>query len=154
MKRVLFLTAIVVVAAAGAALAAKPGKPAKGATYSGNITRVVTTGGNTFKSTFPISFKVSKNGKKVSGFKLISGYPVYCQGGGFGTAQSTSAKISAKGTFKVKLALYFAPEHSHQGFVIVSGKFGKHKEESGTIKTDFTKFGSSCNGTSKYTTKG
>jgi hypothetical protein len=153
MKRVLCLTIVGVLAAASVALAAKSVKPVKGATYSGKMTRVVKSMGNTFKSTFPISFKVSKNGKKVSGFTFTSSYPVYCQGGGFGSPQAASGKISAKGTFKVKLPLYFAPAHSHQGFLIVSGKFGKKKKASGTVKTDFTKF-STCNGTAKYTTRG
>jgi hypothetical protein len=153
MKRVVHLTVIAALAAASVALAAKPAKPVKGATYSGKITRVIKSAGKTFKSTYPIRFKVSKNGKKVSGFTLTAGYPVYCQGGGFGSPLSASGKISKKGTFTVKLPLYFAPEHQHQGFVIVSGKFGKKKKASGTVKTDFTKF-HTCNGSAKYTTKG
>jgi hypothetical protein len=153
MKRVLCLTIIGVLAAASVALAVKPAKPVKGATYSGNIVRVIESAGKTFKSTFPISFKVSKNGKKVSGFTLTSNYPIYCQGGGFGTPQAASGRISKKGSFTVKLPLYFAPSHQHQGFLIVSGKFAKHKKESGAVKTDFTKY-HACNGTAKYTTKG
>jgi hypothetical protein len=153
MKRVVYLTVIAALATASVALAAKPAKPVKGATYSGNITRVIKSAGKTFKATFPISFKVSKNGKKVSTFTFTSNYPIYCQGGGFGSPQAASGRISKKGTFTVKLPLYFAPEHSHQGFLIVSGKFGKHKKESGAVKTDFTK-SQTCNGTAKYTTKG
>lgn len=125
-------------------------QPGKGKTYSGSITRVVA--GTT--STFPISFQVSKNGKKVHDFSLSSGYPVYCQGGGFGEAQEATAKISKQGTFTAKLPLYFAPTHDHQGFVKVTGKFGKKGHESGKAITEFT--GGSltgCNGTSKYTTK-
>jgi hypothetical protein len=153
MKRVVCLTIIAALAAASIALAAKPAKPVKGATYSGNITRVIKSGGKTFKSTFPISFKVNKKGTKVSGFTLTNNYPIYCQGGGFGSPQAASGRISKKGAFKVKLPLYFAPAHQHQGFLIVSGKFGKRKKESGTVKTDFTT-SSTCNGTAKYTTKG
>jgi hypothetical protein len=153
MKRVVCFTVIAALAAASVALAAKPAKPVKGATYSGNITRVIKSAGKTFKSTLPISFKVSKTGKKVSGFTFTSFYPIYCQGGGFGSPQATTGRISKKGSFTVKLPLYFAPEHSHQGFLIVSGKFGKHNKESGTVKTDFTK-SRVCNGTSKYATTG
>lgn len=153
MKRVVCLTVIAALAAASIALAAKRAQPVKGATYTGDITRVIKSAGKTFKSTFPISFKVSKSGKKVSGFTFTSNYPIYCQGGGFGSPQATTGRISKKGGFTVKLPLYFAPEHSHQGFLIVSGKFGKHKKESGTVKTDFTT-SHTCNGTAKYTTKG
>jgi hypothetical protein len=119
--------------------------PIKGATYKGGISRSRTV-------TLPISFKVSGNGKHVGSFTLSNGYPVYCQGGGFGALQPASGTITKRGTFKVKLPIYFKPAHSHQGFVIVTGSFGKHGRESGKVTTDFTHSGS-CNGTSRYTTK-
>jgi hypothetical protein len=121
--------------------------PKKGKTYSGEIRR---TAGGTI--TLPISFEVSKNGRKVHDFSLPSSYPVYCEGGGFGEAEDATAKISKKGTFNAKLPLYFAPSHEHQGFVKISGKFGKKGHESGKVVTDFTK-SKSCNGTSNYSTK-
>lgn len=133
------------VAVTGGAAAAVAAKPVRGATYSGKISRVSNV-------TFPISFKVSANGKRVSSFVLASSYPVYCQGGGFGAVQPASGTVSKRGTFKVKLPIYFAPAHQHQGFVIVTGAFGKHGRESGTLKTDFT-HSSSCNGTSRYSTQ-
>lgn len=136
------LTVLVAVTGAAAAVAATP---VRAATYSGKISRASNV-------TFPISFKVSANGKRVSSFVLTSSYPVYCQGGGFGTVQPASGTVSKHGTFKVKLPIYFAPAHQHQGFVIVTGAFGKHGKESGTVRTDFT-HSSSCNGTSSYSTK-
>lgn len=138
---------ICAVAIPSLSMAAQPGK---GKTYSGSITRVVAG----TSSTFPISFQVSRNGKKVHDFSLPSSYPVYCEGGGFGEAQEATAKISRQGTFTAKLPLYFAPTHDHQGFVKITGKFGKKGHESGKVSTEFT--GGSltgCNGTSKYTTK-
>ncbi len=138
------LTALVAVT--GGAAAAIAAKPVRGATYSGKIAR-------TSNVVYGISFKVSANGKHVSHFVLTSGYPVYCQGGGFGTVQRASGKISRHGTFKVKLPIYFAPAHQHQGFVIVSGSFTKHRKEHGKVITDFTHSGT-CNGTSSYTAKG
>jgi len=145
MKRILALTAIVVVAAASVALAAKP---VKGATYSGTIVRSI---GNT---SFPISFKVSKNGKTVSDFKLTNDYPVYCQGGGFpelGTGKA--AKISKKGTFTAKLPLKdIHPPGKGEGSVIITGTFAAHGSVSGKVKTAIG--GStfkSCNGTSPFT---
>ena len=137
------LTALVAVT--GGAAAALAAKPVRAATYSGKISRASNV-------TFPISFKVSANGKRVSSFVLTSSYPVYCQGGGFGTVQPASGTVSKHGTFKVKLPIYFAPAHQHQGFVIVTGVFGKHGKESGTVRTDFA-HSSGCNGTSSYSTK-
>ena len=129
------------------ACSANAAQPAKGKTYSGSIERLA--GANT---TFPITFEVSKNGKKVHDFSLPSGYPVYCEGGGFGEAQDITAKISSKGTFTAKLPIYFAPNHEHQGFVKITGKFGKKGNESGKAITEFSSF-KTCDGTSKYTAK-
>ncbi len=120
--------------------------PARGLTYSGKIKRV-------FKGkivyTDRISFKVSSNGREVAQFKLPQGYPVYCQGGGFGTTQNAKAKVKSSGTFKAKLPIYFEPTKDHEGFVNVTGKFGAKKSVSGTVMTDFTK-SKTCNGTSKF----
>ncbi len=120
-------------------------KPAKGKTYSGVI-RVNATVRD------PISFKVSSSGAKVIKFSFPSGYPIYCQGGGFGIPQTSSARISNRGTFKAKLPIVFTPTHTRQGFLKVSGRFRSHKREKGRVVTDFT-HSPSCNGTSKYATR-
>jgi hypothetical protein len=127
---------------AGSATAAHP---AKGKTYSGSIKHLANV-------TYTIAFEVSANGKKVHDFSLPSGYPVYCEGGGFGEAQDATAKISSKGTFTAKLPIYFAPTHDHEGFVKITGKFGKKGHESGKVITEFST-ADTCNGTSKYTAK-
>lgn len=134
------------VALVGGAAVALAAKPIKGATYRGGIKR-------SSNVTYSISFKVSANGKRVSSFSLPNGYPVYCQGGGFGQQQAASGKISKTGKFTVKLPIYFAPSHQHQGFVVITGKFAKHGKESGTVTTDFTTT-HVCNGTATYTTTG
>ena len=136
---------VLIVALAAGAGSASAAHPAKGKTYSGSIKRLA--GANV---TFPITFEVSKNGKKVHDFSLPSGYPVYCEGGGFGEVQDATAKISSKGTFTAKLPIYFAPTHDHQGFVKITGKFGKKGHESGKVITEFST-SKTCNGTSKYT---
>jgi hypothetical protein len=146
------VTALAVFGAAGAQALASTSKPVHGATYSGQITRVAHSMGKTFRSELPISFAVSANGKTVSAFTFANFYPVYCQGGGFGSPQAKSGKISEKGKFKVKLPLVFAPTHAHEGFLVISGTFAKHGKVSGTAFTDFTK-SKTCNGTSKYTAK-
>lgn len=130
------------IALLGVAAMAMAAKPVPGATYAGNISQS--------PNTYPISFKTSSSGKKVSKFSLPSGYPIYCQGGGFGSPKSKSAKVSNKGKFTAKLPLIFAPTHQNQGKLIVTGKFGKHGTEKGTAITKF-KTTHSCNGTSKYT---
>jgi hypothetical protein len=134
-------------ASAGTAVALAAA-PIKGATYQGKLKLPHAT-----SVTFPISFKVSANGKRVSNFTLAHGYPVYCQGGGFGQQQPASGTVTSKGKFTVKLPIFFAPAHQHQGFVIVTGTFAKNGRESGTVVTDFTR-AHVCNGTSTYTTTG
>ena len=145
MKRILCLTVVAALVAAAVAMAAKP---VKGATYTGTIVRSV---GN---SSFPISFKVSKNGKTVSGFKLANDYPIYCQGGGFPTlGTGRAAKISKKGTFMEKLPLKSVRSPgTGEGSVIITGKFAGHGSVSGKVKTDIggTTF-KNCNGTSPFT---
>jgi hypothetical protein len=146
------VAALALLGAGGAQALASSAKPVHGATYAGEITRVLHSGGKTFKSQFPISFAVSANGKSVSAFTFTSFYPIYCQGGGFGSPQSKSGKISEKGKFKVKLPLVFAPTHAHEGFLVISGTFAKHGKVSGTAFTDFTK-SKTCNGTTKFSAK-
>ena len=145
--RVAVFCALIVLVAAVGAVGASAAHPAKGKTYSGSIKRLVGA-----SITFPITFEVSKNGKKVHNFSLPSGYPVYCEGGGFGEVQDATAKVSSKGTFTAKLPIYFAPTHDHQGFVKITGKFGKKGHESGKAITEFST-SKTCNGTSKYTAK-
>jgi hypothetical protein len=127
----------------GVALAANP---LKGATYSGTFT------GEVYNT---ISFKVSSNGKKVSGFNIPSP-PVGCQGGAFGSSTGGTATVSKKGTFKVTLNMVFAPQKKTNGTVLVTGKFGKHGSESGTLSSTFTgkDFTTSCDATKSYSTKG
>jgi hypothetical protein len=140
------LTALLAVT--GGAAVALAANQIKGATYKGKLS--LSHASNT---TFSIRFKVSANGKRVGDFALANGYPIYCQGGGFGAVQSASGTITREGTFKVKLPLYFAPAHQRQGFVIITGSFAKHGNESGKVMTDFIHAGT-CNGTASYTAKG
>jgi hypothetical protein len=144
-RRVLGAIALIALVATAEGAAAFAATPIKGATYEGKIA-------HTSNVAYSISFKVSANGKRVSNFTLTNGYPVYCQGGGFGTVQKASGTVAKNGTFDVKLPIYFSPSQ-HQGFVIINGRFAKHDKESGKVMTDFT-HGTTCNGTSRYATKG
>jgi hypothetical protein len=146
--RALLLAAGILVLAAATALATAP---VRGAKYTGLIKRYYH---GTLLTTFPISFNVSKNGKKVSDFVFKAAYPIYCQGGGFGSPRSRSAAVSSKGTFKVKLPLIFAPAHNqNQGNLIVTGTFRKHGNVTGTVTTAF-RSAKVCNGSSKYSAHG
>jgi hypothetical protein len=147
MKRILCLTVIAALAAASVAIAAKP---VKGATYSGKI-----RDSRNSIDTFPISFKVSKSGKQVSGFKLTADYPSYCQGGGFPTLGTKgSGKVSKQGAFTAKLPLLAIGTNKADGFLVVTGKFGKRGSVSGKVRTDIAgKFGHECNGTSSFSAR-
>ncbi len=147
MKRVLFLTAVAALAAASVALAAGS-KVVKGAKYTGTIRQDLNRD--------PISFKVSKNGKRVTNFKVPGGVPFYCQGGGFPVVTGGSGTISKKGTFTAKLNLTERdiPPKGPAGFVFVTGRFGSHGSVSGKVKTDPTgKAFKNCGGTSPFSAK-
>lgn len=149
LRRGLVTVLITVVALAGAAVALAA-HPVKGATYKGTFR------GDTSPD---ITFKVAKNGKKVSGFSIPSPR-ADCQGGGFGSAKGGSGKISKKGTFTVTLRLVSplptVPGHT-AGKVVVTGKFQAHGKEKGTVKTIFTAtavFHASCDSKVSYTATG
>jgi hypothetical protein len=153
-QRVLILTAILAVATAGIALAAKPGhgaaKPVKGARYKGAIH----WSPNAIDS-FPIAFTVSKKGDKVQSFQLSDSFPVYCRGGGFpAIGDGGSGRISKRGTFTAKLPLTDLTTQKHEGFVIVTGAFGTRGSVSGKVATDLPgAVGKACNGTSPFTAR-
>jgi hypothetical protein len=144
MRRILSIAAVVAVSTAGVALAASA---IKGARYSGTIHRASNV-------TYGISFKVSSNGRSVSGFVLSNGYPAYCQGGGFPhLGKSPSGKISKHGTFSVKWQLLELGNNKPTGSsVIITGKFAAHGKEAGKVETKLT--ATICNGSSSYSTTG
>lgn len=123
--------------------------PRTGKTYSGKIRQSLDHG--RFVNTYPISFSVTKDGKRVRGFTMASSFPIYCQGGGFGTGAGGSGSISKAGKFKVTVPIIFTPTHQHQGSLTITGTFRAHGRESGQIVTRFTK-ATQCGGTSPYTT--
>ncbi len=143
LARVSAIASVGALASASIALAAQP---LKGATYSGAFKGRVSDS---------VSFKVSANGKKVSGFSIPNS-PAGCQGGAFGSASGGSGSISKQGTFKVTLSIVFAPAHRTNGKVVVSGKFGKKGAESGKVSSVYTNklFPASCNFSIAYSTKG
>ena len=127
--------------------------PAQHGLYSGAIVRVVKARKTTSRTTFPIALTVSQGGGFVTRISLARGYPVYCQGGGFGTARSRSAQISSTGTFTAMLPIVFRPTQQPQGFVIVTGTFTPHVGVSGTVHTRFAKKLAACSGTATFTAR-
>jgi hypothetical protein len=134
MRRGVALIAAATLLPAVAALAAKP---VKGATYRGTISR----------GSLPITLKVSGNGRSVK--VNVPNPPLFCQGGGGGTTQSTkAATITNGGTFTAKISYAF------KGKVVfsakVTGKFGAARSENGKITATYKS--ASCSGTSSYST--
>lgn len=129
----------------GVALAANQ---VKGASYSGALASP--------RSSYLVSFKVSASGKQVTALK-ISNTPFYCSGGGRPVPVSfASATISKAGTFTStgKYVIVEGPLKGQVGTKLeITGRFGKHGSEQGTLVSTYPKT-PSCNGKSSYTTKG
>lgn len=139
--RLTLLSVLALLAVAGVAAAAKP---VKGGKYSGTLT---------IASGETVSFKVSKNGKKVSGLKVAPFEPNTCGAGGPPPGQSSKAAKISKGKFHVTVTY-----KTGTGFVFatakVTGTFLKGRRERGTVRTRFTdRSGKSCEASFKYTTK-
>jgi hypothetical protein len=128
----------------GAALAAGQ---VKGGSYAGNL--IPSRDGVT------VSFKVSANGKQVTGLGT-SNIPLYCSGGGKPIpVHFKSATISSKGTFSStgKYLILEGPKKGQVGANLkISGKFLKGGKERGTLRTSYVGF-SDCSGISAYSTK-
>ncbi len=144
--RSLLLACVVGLSVAGLALASNP---TKGATYKGSW------GPKSDNAT--VQFKVSGNGKRVSGFSIPVG-PLGCQGAGPKIKSGGSAAVK-KGRFKVSLAMYFPPTEPgrHVGSLVVTGSFAKHGKESGKLSAKFSGqngYRTSCDKSVSYSTKG
>jgi hypothetical protein len=146
--------AVVVVAlvlcAVGVAFAAKPKSPVvKGGLYTGTLAAP--------RTSITVSFKVSKNGKQVTGLKT-NNLPFYCSGGGPPVPITfKSATISKAATFSstgVQI-ISSGPKKGQKGATLtITGRFLAGRRESGVVTTTFSKsLGTSCNGTSQYSTK-
>ncbi len=138
--RAVCLAAVMVLVAAATGFAAAP---VKGGRYSGALT---------VSTSVTVTFKVSKNGKKASGFKLGT-IPNKCGSGGGVPKQSSAPAAISKGKFtgairfKTTAGKVFAT-------TTITGKFLKHMRESGNLTTKFKDAASKmCNGTFAYTTK-
>jgi hypothetical protein len=150
-RRALALSGIITVAAAGIASAAHP---KRGATYRGVITYTTVVGTG---RTFPISFRVSGNGKRVSDFKvLVLAAAGSCQFATYGTPRPGSAAVSKKGTFKASMPLASMGTPT-RGKIVVTGKFLNGGKESGKISlvgVPDSSAGTKCGATEPYSTRG
>jgi len=131
-------------ACAGVALAANK---VQSGSYSGALAAP--------RTGYVVSFKVSGNGRRVTGL-TISNTPFYCEGGGRPTPVSfANATISGSGTF-TSTGRYVISEGPLKGQVgtrlKITGKFGKGGKERGTITSTYPK-SPKCNGKSSYSTK-
>ena len=142
--RVLALAVIAILTVAGTALAAPTAKPENGKSYRGAIKRYGT----------PISFTVSSAGNSVSRFQIKYAPFIFCQGGGL-AMKSRSARVSGNGTFNATLPLYSTTNGKQYGHMTVTGSFAEGGKEAGTVTVAMNNVlpGSSCNGSSSYSTK-
>jgi hypothetical protein len=138
------LIVLAVLLVASAALAAAP---VKGGSYSGSL--IPSRDGVT------VSFKVSANGRTVSGLST-SNIPLYCSGGGRPIPiHFKSAPISSQGTFSStgKYSILEGPKKGQLGATLkISGKFLSGGREQGTLTTSYVGF-ANCSGKSAYSTK-
>ena len=126
--------AAVTLASAGLALAAKQ---VRGATYVGHYKGVATE-----VNTEAISFKVSANGKKLTGLSVST--PFKCGGGcgGVGSPSGGTARITREGTFTVKLKIPAPGGQGSEGTDTVTGTFHAHGKAGGTVTSHFNHSGS------------
>jgi len=137
------IAVVATLASAGIALAAKQ---VKGATYVGHYKGAAQT-------VEAVSFKVSSNGRKVIDLSVQT--PFKCNGGcgGVGTPTGGSARISRRGTFKVKLRIPApGPGGKSEGTDTVTGTFHAHGKASGTVTSQFN--GGSAGETKSWTASG
>jgi hypothetical protein len=143
-KGLLATAAVLAVLVAGSALAAGP---VKGGSYAGSL--IPSRDGVT------VSFKVSANGKQVTGLSA-SNTPLYCSGGGKPIpVHFKNVTVSGNGTFSStgKYLILEGPKKGQVGANLkITGKFLKARKEQGTLTTSYVGF-PSCSGKSAYSTK-
>jgi hypothetical protein len=145
LRRVLGIAVLIALATAAVALATGP---KKGATYSGTLERAKE----------PITLKVAKNGKSVRVSVQVA--PFYCEGGGAGERQiSTAAPIAKDGSFSSTIAYEFVPTHAKTTKLSVKGKFSG-KTVKGTARSEFglqslqaARELAKCNGSTTFSAK-
>jgi hypothetical protein len=137
-------TAVAVIGVTAVALAANQ---VKGGSYKGSIVPKATG--------ILVKFKVSTDGKKVTGL-AISSTPLYCSGGGPPTpVHFKNASISHAGTFQStgQYVIKVGPFKGQVGTKLkITGKFAKHRREQGTLTTTYPN-APSCSGKTTYSTK-
>jgi hypothetical protein len=140
--RVAQLVSLVLVACLALAAVALAAKPVKGARYSGHLAGVGSTG--------TVTFKVSKNGKKVTGLTVAPFFPNTCGSGGPLPKYTSKPARIKKGKFTTTVFVV-----TDTGTKLVAGKatgtFTAHRKEKGTLRP--LKLPKNCTKTFKYSTK-
>ena len=142
--------ALVAALAVGSAVAATAkSRVVKGGSYSGTLAAP--------RTAITVRFKVSKNGRQVTALRT-NNLPFYCSGGGRPVPiKLKNATISKNGTFTSSgtQIITSGPKKGQKGATLkLTGRFLAGRREAGSITTTFPKnIGTSCNGTSSYSTK-
>ena len=151
-KRISAVSAVMatlVVLVAGVAFATKSESPVvKGGSYTGTLAAP--------RTSITVSFKVSRNGKRVTGLKT-NNLPFYCSGGGPPVPITfQDATIGKAGTFTstgVQI-ISVGPKKGQRGATLrITGRFLAGHRESGRITTKFPAGSATCDGSSSYSTK-
>jgi hypothetical protein len=137
------LVSLVLAASLALAAAALAANPVNGARYSGRLTGV--------GSTDTVTFKVSKNGKKVTGVSVSPFFPNSCGSGGPLPKYTSKPAAVKHGKFKAAVFVVTATG-SKLPAGTVRGTFLAHGKEKGTIRPT-SKLPKSCVKTFKYTAK-
>jgi hypothetical protein len=111
-------------------------KPQAGVTYTGTV--FVETAAGKVTQQLPISFGVTRSGRRVSAFRLPGGLPRGCprQTVGSVTLAPGSAPLATPGRFEVNLAL--ADATGRVGTLEISGDFHALNHESGAVATRYS----------------
>jgi hypothetical protein len=146
-SRAAAVAAVLAVGTTGVAMAAKPKSAVvKGGSYTGTLAAP--------RTSYVISFKVSANGKQVTGLR-INNLPAYCSSGGPAVPiKFKDATISKSGAFTSTGAQIISagPKKGQKGAKLsITGRFTSGGKESGKITSTFPS-GISCNGSSGYST--
>ena len=150
--RLVVSPALALVALLSVAAIAVAANPVKSAKYSGQVPHA---GVPPTTLSIPVTFKVSRSGKRLTSFTVrMTNLPNKC-GYGENDLISTGKADIKHGSFTLKLTETFPGGGPVVATATVTGRFLAGRSEAGTIKTTYPPYpgGRSCDGSFRYSTK-